>query len=127
MRKKGLLAWLTAWIAVFAMLFASAAPALSHGAVGVEDATWSQVCTVGGSKWVQISAEGSAPSPTGGHDLAHCPWCSVHVPSLGIPTAGLSPIPVPELTRFLAGAIIVEAGSRRAWLEPQPRGPPGNM
>jgi hypothetical protein len=105
MRKQGLLAWLIAWIAVFAVLFASAAPALSHGVVGVEDATWSQICTAGGSKWVQNGVEGSAPSPADGHDQAHCPWCSVHVLSLALPTAGLSPIPVPELTRTLAGAV----------------------
>lgn len=113
---------LTSWIAVLAVLLASLAPSLSHALAPAAGSTWTEVCTVEGSKWVQAGDDGSAPSAA--HVLDHCPYCSLHTPTPGLPPAA----PVVQLPLAAAQAVprafLAAPRTLHAWVRAQPRAPP---
>jgi hypothetical protein len=115
---------LTGWIAVLAVLLASLAPALSHALGGSNGASWVEVCSTQGSRWVQSDPDEPGGAPVQAHLLEHCPYCSIHAPALGLP-------PVPERTPLEPGlkdefplAFLAAPRTPHAWVSAQPRGPP---
>ena len=79
---------LAAWVACFAMLFAALAPSVSHALSISRGATWAEICSVGGSKFVKVSADkgelpGSATQDS--THLEHCPFCATHATSVALP------------------------------------------
>lgn len=83
-----------AWIACFAMLFAALAPSISHALSMSRGETWTEVCSVGGAKLVQVSvAQGDIADPAreDAIHLEHCPFCATHAGSLALlPPAGFT-------------------------------------
>lgn len=108
------------WVAVLAVLMAALAPALSH-AMG---SSWVEICTVQGSKWVQVDEGGDNGAPTSTHPFEHCPYCTLHVPVLGIPPV---PVTLPLLlapTDEFPLAFLAAPRTLHAWVSAQPRAPP---
>lgn len=111
---------LATWIAALAFLLAALAPTISH-AVG---SSWVEICTAQGSKWVQADDGGDAGQPDAAHTLEHCPYCSLHVPTLGVPP---TPEVLPSLlapTDELPLAFLAAPRTLHAWVRAQPRAPP---
>jgi hypothetical protein len=119
---------LATWIAALAVLLAALAPAVSH-AVGSRDAaTWVEICTTLGSKWIQRSVapgEGPAePAPVLKHALEHCPYCSIHTPVADLPPAASPVVPATALSHAVPRAFLEARHTLHAWVRAQPRAPP---
>ena len=115
-------------MAIMALLLVSLAPAISHAVQGKSGGFWAEVCTALGSKVVdgpKLGGEDPAPAAALLHALDHCPYCSLHLPGIGLaPTAlGVSLLPlgfeVPHL--FLQGPYTLHA-----WYRALSRGPPSS-
>lgn len=117
----------TGWVAILVVLLASLAPSLSHALGATDGASWVEVCTAQGSKWVQGDSTASGVSknaPTSSHLLEHCPYCSIHMPALGVPP---TPLVVPldlGLEAEFPPAFLAAPRASHAWVSAQPRAPP---
>ena len=111
-------------MAALAILTASLAPSLSYALGFSGGASWIEVCTTEGSRWIQPGEEGSERAPSSAHLLEHCPYCSLHVPTLGLPSAA----PVAPLasrpTHEPPVAFLAAPRTLHAWVTAQPRAPP---
>jgi hypothetical protein len=115
---------LTSWIAALAILLASLAPALSHALASATGSTWIEICTTQGSKWIKAGEDGSEHSPASAHVLDHCPYCSLHAPTLGLPPAThLAHLPL-RLSLEVPLAFLSAPRTLHAWVSAQPRAPP---
>ena len=114
------------WVAAFAILWISAAPAISHavqaraGGVGIE------ICSSLGAKFVSV-ADLENPQPTAPssliHSLDHCPYCTAHLGVAAPPSAALSVVLLP--LHFAAPQPLHEAAhTPRAWHHAPSRAPP---
>ena len=113
----------TSWIAALAILLSALAPALSHALAADGGASWVEICTTQGSKWIQAE-DGSEGAPASTHVLDHCPYCSLHAPTLGLPPTGLvGPLPL-QLSHEVPLAFLFAPRTLHAWLSAQPRAPP---
>lgn len=111
------------WIAVLAVLMAAIAPAVSHAVGSPGAASWVEVCTAQGSKWVQNDAGGDS-IPDAEHALEHCPYCSIHPNAVGIPPAPLQDLPAAGLAHAVPQAFLAAPRTLHAWVSAQPRAPP---
>ena len=115
---------LTSWIAALAILLASLAPALSHALASATGTNWVEICTTQGSKWIQAGDDGTEGSPASAHTLEHCPYCSLHAPTLGLPPAPpVGQLPL-RLSHEVPLAFLFAPRTLHAWLSAQPRAPP---
>ena len=115
---------LTSWIAALAMLVVSLAPALSHALASATGQSWIEICTTQGSKWIQAGEDGSERAPASADVLDHCPCCSLHAPTLGLPPAQhLAHLPL-RLTHEVPLAFLSAPRTLHAWVSAQPRAPP---
>lgn len=107
-----------------AILLASLAPALSHALASATGSTWIEICTTQGSKWIKAGEDGSERSPASAHVLDHCPYCSLHAPTLGLPPAThLAHLPL-RLSQEVPLAFLSAPRTLHAWVSAQPRAPP---
>jgi len=111
------------WIAVLAVLMAALAPAASHAVGSQGAASWVEVCTAQGSRWVQNDAGGDS-IPGAEHALEHCPYCSIHPNAVGIPPAPLQDLPAAGLAHAVPQAFLAAPRTLHAWVSAQPRAPP---
>lgn len=115
---------LTSWIALLAIVLASIAPSLSHALSSASGSSWVEVCTAQGSRWIDAGEDGSKPAPASAHVLEHCPYCSLHVPTPGLPPAThFAPLPL-GLSDELPLAFLAAPRTLPAWVSAQPRAPP---
>ncbi len=117
------------WLAIWALLFAALAPTLSHAVrAATPDAGWVEVCTVAGSKWVQLSQSaddaGAPDSDPGLHALEHCPACSAYTPAPGLPPSDYATLLQLSLGDALPSLFLQAPHTLFAWASAQPRGPP---
>jgi hypothetical protein len=116
---------LTPWIAVLAILMAALAPAISHALMSGTKASWVEVCTSAGARWVNVAGDADEqPTPAGAHALDHCPYCSLHVDAVDVPVG-----PAPTVGAALpshAPAVARQASPRprHAWASARSRAPP---
>lgn len=115
---------LAAWIAALALLLAALAPSLSVAARLAGDGSWAEVCTAQGAKWVRSDSSQPPDTKTTWHLFEHCPYCSIHVPALGLPPAPTIALHAPELAVQRPIAIAAAPRLRRAWPHARPRAPP---
>lgn len=107
-----------------AILLASLAPALSHALASATGADWIEICTARGSSWIQPGEDGSERAPASAHLLEHCPYCSLHVPALGLPPVTvLAHLPL-QLSHAVPRAFLSAPRTLHAWVSAQPRAPP---
>jgi len=115
---------LTSWIAVLAILLASLAPSLSQAFASGTGSNWVEVCTTQGSKWITPGDDGTKRAPAAAHVLDHCPYCSVHAPTLGLPpVVSLTRLPL-QLAHEVPRAFLAAPRTLHAWVTAQPRAPP---
>lgn len=111
---------------MLAMVLSALAPTLAHAWVQPKDGELIEICSVSGMVWVKADgADASSPQP--GSPMAdmsqHCPWCSFHGASTGLPPSAAAPWPVSFAAADLpAWAEVISPGevSRLA----SARGPP---
>ncbi|MBA4343383.1 MAG: DUF2946 domain-containing protein [Methylibium sp.] len=115
---------LSLWLAIMAVLMGALAPSVSMalGGNGANNAAWAEICTSSGFQPAALSGEPAAPDSA--HLFEHCPYCSLHTPTLGLPPADLGlalPAPAAEL---LPALFLVGPGQQHNWTVAHPRGPP---
>jgi hypothetical protein len=86
---------LTAWIACFAILLAALAPTISHAlAAGGKTNAWLEICSTTANKLIQVADSQNPEKPSipieKSMHFEHCPFCSTHAGSLGLPPPSLS-------------------------------------
>ena len=107
-----------------AVLLASLVPSLSHALGSGAGASWVEICTPQGAKWINADDDGSQRAPAMAHVLDHCPCCSLHTPALGLPPAvSLAHLPL-RLALEVPLAFLAAPRSLHAWVSAQPRAPP---
>ena len=115
---------LISWIAAFAIMLSSLAPALSHALATATGTNWIEICTTQGSRWIKASQDGSERAPASAHVVDHCPYCSPQTPTLGLPPAHhLAQLPL-GLSDEVPLAFLSAPLTLHAWASAQPRAPP---
>lgn len=117
---------LSLWLAIVAVLMGALAPSVSMalGGNGANNSTaWAEVCTSSGFQ--PVAPTGEPASPDSAHQLfEHCPYCSLHTPTLGLPPADLS-LALPAAAAELLPALFLEGPRQQHnWTVAHPRGPP---
>jgi hypothetical protein len=115
---------LTQWIAILAVLLASLAPTLGHALGNASGGSWVEVCTSQGSRWIQAAEDGSQHAPASAHLLEHCPYCSLHSPTFGLPPAPVTPLMASGVSHVVPLAFLAAPRTLHAWSSAQPRAPP---
>ncbi|HEX2604283.1 MAG TPA: DUF2946 domain-containing protein [Oxalicibacterium sp.] len=118
---------LTAWIASFAILLATLAPAISHAMAAMHgtSADWSEICTASGAKYVKVADV--APSKPATHQVSHfehCPFCFSHAGALGLPPDNDLHLPSVAGTQILPPLFYRAPRPLFSWATAQPRAPP---
>lgn len=117
---------LVSWIACAAILMGTLAPILTHAFERSPGSGWVEVCTAMGAQWVD-TAYGTPQAPVKApaeHAQQHCPYCSSHVPALGMPPATLPVLVLPLSRDGLPGLFLLAPRTLFAWSTAQPRAPP---
>lgn len=118
--------FLTAWIAVLAILMGAFAPSVSHALGSKGEASFIEVCTSLGAKWVEQESSSTQQVPPSGDAQVseHCPYCSIHANTLAVPPAPWALALDPALPELLPTAFLAAPRTLHAWLSAQPRAPP---
>jgi hypothetical protein len=114
------------WIAGLAVLMAALAPVISQAVQSVAGPGWTLVCTPSGSKWLRADEpgpEGQAPAHDAAHLFEHCPYCSLHAATLGMPPISVG-LPALPLTHAAHRRYIAATPTLQVWPTAQSRGPP---
>ena len=115
------------WVAAMAILLMALAPTISHALQGQSARDWALVCSTQGAKWISASGDAedrsSAPQPASVHAFEHCPYCSLHAGTVGLPPAGGSVVLL-SLSDRVPRLFLTAHRPLHAWLAAQPRGPP---
>jgi hypothetical protein len=109
------------WIAALAVLLAALAPAVSHALGSSLGEGWVLVCTAQGAKWVQ---PGDDSTPVTSPSVEHCPYCTLHTPTIGMPPAPPAVLPAVDAATFVPPAFLAAPRTLHAWASAQPRAPP---
>jgi len=116
-----------AWIACIAMLFAALAPSMSQAMAVMPGGTWTEICGMGGTRFVKVtSAAGdvSDHAPSGVAHVDHCPLCATHAGSFALPTTAGYFVPLID-TRETHPFLIFQSPQPLAiWHLAQARAPP---
>jgi hypothetical protein len=119
----------TAWVALLALVLGALAPTVTQAMVaGGDRADWQQICSVSGMVWVKAdTGEVSQPQPDGGMPGSdagqHCPWCTLHGGTAGLPVAHTLPELPPRQTE-LPPAFYRAPLQATVWAPAQSRAPP---
>jgi hypothetical protein len=117
---------LTAWIASFAILLATLAPAISHAMAAAHGSSheWSEICTASGAKLVKVGDLPSKPSTHQVSHFEHCPFCLGHAGAFGLPPDNDLRLPSVAGTQILPPLFYRAHRPLFAWAAAQPRAPP---
>lgn len=88
----------TAWIACFAILVASIAPSVSHALAARHGSAdfFGEICTSDEIRWSQAGDGQESEAPAQEHlHFEHCPFCSPHSGSFGLPPNAGFQLPIP--------------------------------
>jgi hypothetical protein len=120
---------ITTWLAAMAILFAALAPSISHAlaSAGKLSPTWMEICSAEGSKAFKgDDAGGATQKKNSSVGFEHCPYCTVHGGSVGLPpTAGFTlpafsgSFPLPSLFYQAPRPLFI-------WAAAQSRAPPAS-
>ena len=119
-----------AWIACFAMLFAALAPSISHAWSLAQGEVWTEICSVGGTKRVSVSAQhGSTtdPAKTDAAHLKHCAFCATHAGSLALPPGAGLTIALIDTQDSLPFLFFQSPHPLAIWTVAQSRAPPASV
>jgi hypothetical protein len=118
----------TAWIACFAILLAALAPSISHAMAGAgATSAWIEICSIAGTRFVQAD-DGDKTAAPGSIEQSlhvdHCPFCSAHAGSPGLPSNPLLTLPVVDGRPVLPSLYYQASRPLFAWASAQSRAPP---
>ena len=119
---------LSLWLAIVAVLMGALAPSVSMalGGKGANNAAWAEICTSSGFQPVAPSGEPAVPDSA--HLLfEHCPYCTLHTPTLGMPPAALSFVLPAAAGELLPALFLVGPAKPHNWTNAHPRGPPVSL
>ena len=105
-----------------AILMVALAPAISH-AFGPAGASWIEVCTAQGTRWIPGNAEAPGEAPAVKSSLAHCMGCLGHVATLPPPTAEVIVL-VLGLKAEFPSAFLSAPTRQNVWVTAHSRAPP---
>lgn len=122
---------MAAWLAIFAVVIASVAPAISHAFAqptplthfqihSADDGAPGDLCSTDAD---HLQASGHGPDSSPALHLEHCPFCHLHADALQVPVVAVPVLPsvskpARPLLFFLAPSLL------HAWRSAQPRAPP---
>jgi hypothetical protein len=114
---------LSSWIALFAILMVTLAPAVAGALSASRGMTWDQVCSATAPAVTKDARDGDQ-SPATPHAFGHCPYCALH--------ADLAPPPDPRQVdagtalalRAVPAAFVRAPRANAVWASAQPRAPP---
>jgi hypothetical protein len=129
------------WIAILAILLNALMPTVSvalensRGKAVGGNGDWTEVCSVQGSTWIRLAADGSLleqtdRKPTGAPASAHgehCPYCLTHAASFALPPAPALVLPVWMPRADILPQNEPQARTPVAWLAPAARAPPATL
>jgi hypothetical protein len=118
-----------AWIACFAMLFAALAPSVSHILSMSRGETWSEICSVGGTKFVKVSVDQGGiadPATPDSIHFEHCPFCATHAGSFALPPSAGFAIPLIETQETHPFLFFQSPHPLAIWTVAQSRAPPAS-
>jgi hypothetical protein len=115
---------LTTWVMVGLVLFAALAPSVSHAMSRLTGHEWVLVCSSQGSTWLSVGDSSPDDENTDQQGVEHCPFCTVHAPTLAAPPRPLewtptvrgAPAPQPPLEASPCAPLL--------WASVQARAPP---
>lgn len=120
-----------AWAACLAILMAALAPSISHALSAARGAniSWMEICSVSGTRLVkaaidQVDAAPSSSPSEKGLTSGHCPFCSTHAASLGLPPAVWPAFPVVVSSAVLPSLFYQSPSPLYIWATAQSRAPP---
>jgi Protein of unknown function (DUF2946) len=114
------------WLACLAMLLVAFAPLIAKAARADGAPAWAEICSAAGSRWVAVSgpADDQKPGPASGHQLGHCPYCTVHGPDLAPAPNAPMVLPAEGLQFAMPRLFLGPPRTPFAWTAAQPRAPP---
>lgn len=137
MGKRKLQRAVAAWLAMFAVVIASVAPAISHAFAQPATASHAQIHVDADGAPEDLCSTDAEPDADTGHahagghgpasspalHLEHCPFCHLHADALQVPVVAVPILPTASrparpLLFFLAPSLL------HAWRSAQPRAPP---
>jgi hypothetical protein len=120
----------TAWLAMLAMALSVLAPTLAQATgASMDRGGWIQVCSASGMFWIQADGaglDGSSSAPEGSlmADAGmQCPWCQLHSPAAGLPTA-LASLALAAAPVQLPGDAMAAPPPADVWIAAPARAPP---
>lgn len=124
---------ITTWLAAMAILFAAIAPSISHAlaSVGKLSPTWMEICSAEGSKVFKSDDAGGVSQQktqqkNSSAGFEHCPYCTLHGGSVGLPpTAGFT-LPVFSCSFPLPSLFYQAPRPLFIWAAAQSRAPPAS-
>lgn len=116
------------WIAFVAILFGPLAPSVSHAiaANNTQTASWLEICSADGMRFIQIDgqlADPSAPSEHGLH-MEDCPFCLNHAGAHGLPPSNNYTMPVADRADIQPSLFYQSPHPLFIWSAAQSRAPP---
>lgn len=110
---------------MLAVLLAALGPVLALAGGRAPSASWVEVCSAQGSRWV-AAADAAAPDQPGGigHPLQHCPWCALPHQAMAVPPSGTALQVAAPFTAALPRAFLRAPRTLHAWAPAQARAPP---
>lgn len=119
-----------AWIACFAMLFAALAPSISHALSMSRGETWSEICSVSGTKLVKVNLDHDLigdPVTADSIHLEHCPFCATHAGSFALPPNAGFAVPLIETQDTHPFLFLQSPHPLAIWTVAQSRAPPASV
>ena len=125
-------------IAMFAILFASLAPSISHAMAAKHGTSFAQeICTTSGSKitiqvittqgqqlTTELSVSKQQPEKNISMHLEHCPFCSAGAAAAALPCQPLAIIALLEITAQKAAKYDIPVFTSRHYRHPPSQAPP---
>jgi hypothetical protein len=91
-------------------------------------ASWVEVCTSAGAKWIQAVGGSAEQAPTtdgdGPHGVEHCAYCSLQAGTPALPSKTGAWVPVLFALAYPPIALQAAPRALHAWIHAQPRAPP---
>ncbi len=116
-----------ATLAIFAMLLASLAPAVTSALSAANDqhVRWTAVCTADGARLVPVptDADGVPVSPRTRH-VDHCPFCAPGAVSFALPPTAPITLPLVSGHDPVSSHVLCDPLPQVPWAAAQPRAPP---
>jgi hypothetical protein len=113
---------LVAWIATFAVLMLTLAPAISNAMADSASPGWMDVCSSVGIAVTKISNQDQPGKPS--LHFEHCPYCFTHAGTFAMPATPVFSLPVVKANFPFPQLYYQSSQPLFAWSSAQPRAPP---